>query len=217
MKGLIIKDLINISKNFKTVGALLIFYAAIASMSESPDSFIGIFSIIFAMYVLMTYSYDEMARWDSYALTMPLSRDNIVQGKYLTMILLSLLGFLVNNIILFLFNLVTNQENIFEGIEFNAGGAAAIIFFYSIIIPVITKFGVVKARIYLIFIYIVPFALGSLIFKRIKEIYPAPPDKLIAFVETVLKNVYIIVPLILIVFLSISYILSIRIYRKKEF
>ena len=44
-----------------------------------------------------------------------------------------------------------------------------------------------------------------------------PSRELIAFIEVFINNAYIIAPLIVITALGISYNLSIRIYRKKEF
>ena len=148
---------------------------------------------------------------------MPLSRDSIVLGKYLTMLLMALISFTLNSALIIILNIVTMQNNLFKGIKVNAAAAAAVIFFYSIIIPVICKFGIIKARIYILIIYMVPFFLGYLILNKITETYPAPPEKLIVFIETVYKNVYVIVPSVLIVLLGISYFISIRIYRKKEF
>ncbi|CRZ33479.1 ABC-2 family transporter [Herbinix hemicellulosilytica] len=217
MKGLIIKDLINIFKNVKVILLLLIFYGFISVMTDNPGSFIGVFNLLFAMYFLSTYSYDEYANWDNYALTMPVTREKIVLGKYLSMLLVSLTGFMISSAWIVLINYISKQDNIFEGIVINAAIIAAAILFFSVIIPVINKFGIIKARIYIIIIYMVPFLLGSYVFGKVKEIYPTPPEKLISFIEIVIKYVYIIVPLFLLVVLGISYALSVRIYRKKEF
>lgn len=217
MKGLIIKEFINISKSFWVIGALIIFYGAIAFMTDSPSSFSGLFTLIFAMYMLSTYSLDEMARWDSYALTMPLTRDKLIRGKYLMMLILSFMGFLLNMVVLLTLNILTKSESLFDGIEIAVVGAVLVIVFYSIVIPFITNLGIVKARLYFIIIYMVPFMAGSFISKRIKASNTNPPDGLITFIEVVIKNAYIIVPLIMIAALGISYFISIRIYRKKEF
>jgi hypothetical protein len=217
MKGLIIKEFINISKSFWVIGALIIFYGAIAFMTDSPSSFSGLFTLIFAMYMLSTYSLDEMARWDSYALTMPLTRDKLIRGKYLMMLILSFMGFLLNGAVLLVLNIVTKAGSLFDGIEISVGGAVVVIIFYSVIIPIITKLGIVKARLYFIIIYMVPFLLGTMISKKIKEGTANPPEKLIAIIEVIAKNVYIIVPLVLMAALGISYFISIGIYRKKEF
>ena len=62
----------------------------------------------------------------------------------------------------------------------------------------------------------VPFLLVLLLSKKVKEGNLNPPEKLISFIEVVINNVYMIVPLVVIVAFGISYFLSIRIYRKKE-
>lgn len=217
MKGLIIKEFVNISKSFWVIGALIVFYGVIAIMTDSPSSFSGLFTLIFAMFMLSTYSLDEMAKWDSYALTMPISRDNIIQGKYLMMLILSFMGFLVNGAVLLGLNIATKTENLFNGIEISVGGVVVVIIFYSIIIPVITKLGILKARIYFIIIYMIPFLLGSLIFRKIEEGNSTPPEELVSFIELIIDKIYIIAPLGVMVALGVSYCLSIRIYRKKEF
>jgi len=217
MKGLIIKDFLNILKNFKMVGAVLIFYAVLLVMTGNPEGFVGIILMLFAIYFLTTYSADENVKWDSYALTLPISRERIVQGKYVTMLLFTLSGFMFSSILMLIYNVVQNQKNLFNGIKTNAAIAAVVILFNSIMIPVINKVGILKARIYAVVFYMAVFILGSLISDKIMELYPAPPENLVRFVEVVFKNAHIAVPLILLAALIISYIISVRIYRNKEF
>ncbi|CUH93454.1 ABC-2 transporter permease [Herbinix luporum] len=217
MIGLIKKDLLNIYKSIKLIGVLVIFYGFIAFIGNNPQDFSAIFIFIFAMLMLSTYSYDELAQWDRYALTMPLSRDNIVQAKYIMMILIALMGFLVSNISLLVLNRITKADYIFQGIEISAAGSVIIIVFYSIIIPIITKLGVTKARIYFFAIYMVLFMSGSFVFKRIKDKNYIPPKELLDLFELLIKNIYVIIPLLVLLILIISYMISIKIYRKKEF
>jgi hypothetical protein len=217
MKGLIVKDFINVSKNFWVIGVIIIFYGVLAFLTDSPGSFSGMFTLIFAMFLIGTYSLDELANWDSYALSMPLTRDNIVQGKYLMMLLLALLGFLVNAVSLLILNMATKAESLFGGFELPLGGVVVVIIFYSVLLPIISKLGITKARIYFIIIYMVPFLLGMLIYKKLKEDNLIPPERLMEVIEMVKNNIYIIAPLVVIVLLGISYSISIGIYRKKEF
>ncbi|TAH74961.1 MAG: ABC-2 transporter permease [Anaerolineaceae bacterium] len=217
MKGLIVKDFINVSNSFRLVGVMVLFYGAISFLTESPGSFSGMFTLIFAMFLFGTFSLDELANWDSYALTMPLTRENIIQGKYLMMLLLTLIGFLVNAASLLVINIATKAESIFSGFEVPIGGFVIVIIFYSVLLPIIAKVGITKARIYFILIYMVPFLLGMLIFKKVKEDNMVPPERLMDVLEMVKDSIYIIAPLVMIVFLGISYSLSVGIYRKKEF
>lgn len=213
MKGLISKDFLIIIKNFKLAGVVILIYALI-SVVNGDQSFISIFTIISSIYFLSTYSLDENAKWDSYALTMPLTREKIIAGKYLSMLLNTFLIFLISNILTIAINVSAKNENIFDGIKNNAIAFAAIIIFYSIIIPVIYKVGIVKARIYIFIICLIPVTFGTLIFKKM---YPASHEKLVHFIELFMNNLYIALPLLLLVILGISYMISIQIYRKKEF
>ena len=217
MKGLIVKEFINLSKSFILVGLMIIFYGIFSFMTDSPGSFSGMFTIMFAMFLFSTYSLDEMANWDIYALTMPLTRDNIIQSKYLLMLMLSFLGFIISAGSLLLLNLATKAEDLFAGFELPTGGFAIVIIFYSILLPIVSKLGIIKARIYFVAIYMLPFIIGVFIYKKVKESIPILPEKLITFIELIKDNIFIIVPLVLIIALGISYYLSIRIYRKKEF
>lgn len=138
--------------------------------TESPGSFTSIILLVLAMAMLTTYSYDEMANWDLYALTLPLTRDDIIQAKYMFMLVMSLLGFALNCLSLIVINWMTKVDNVFDGVNNVALGTTIIILFYSILIPIITKVGITKARIYIILFCIIPFAFGNFVFKEIKKI-----------------------------------------------
>lgn len=217
MKGLIVKDLINISRSIKIVLALVVFYGVMALTTESPGGFTSIILLVLAIATLSTYSYDEMANWDLYALTLPISRNNLIQAKYIFMLIMSLLGFVLNSLALIAINGMMKVDNLFDGINYVALGTGIVILFYSIIIPFVTKVGITKARIYILVTYMVPFLFGSLIFEQIKKVSPNPPNGLVEFLEMIIRNAHIIIPSAIIIILGISYCISIRVYSKKEF
>lgn len=217
MKGLILKDIINLKKNIKIFGISLVFYIVFA-FSMGDSSFVStMLTLVFAMLTLTTYSIDDFAKWDSYALTMPIKKEDIVRGKYLVMLLLAAASFLINDIILLILNYIMKKENIFDGISIAAGGAAVVIMFYGIIIPFVTKLGVEKARIIILAIYMTPFLLGTIIFRELKKLYPEPPASLVSIGKVLMDNIYILVPLALVIILFVSYLISVRIYKNKEF
>lgn len=217
MKGLIIKDLINMKKNFRFLSAFALIYVVMSFTMESPGYFSSMFTLIFAMLTLSSYSLDEMAKWDGYALTMPISKDNMVQGKYLFMIMLTTAGFVFNTAVVMLMNIIMKAEKVTSGIGGGALGAAIVILFYSISIPFITKFGVEKSRFIIIAIYMLPFLAGLGIFKLLREHYPEPPKELVRMASLLMDYIYLIVPVVILASLLISYQISIKIYHKKEF
>lgn len=217
MKGLILKDLINLMRNVKIFGLLTVFYIIMSFSMDSSSYFGSMFTLVFAMLIMTTYSYDEAAKWDGYALTMPISKENIIQGKYLVMLLLTVIGCGVSSVISIVLNIIMKNDNIFDGFQISAIGAALVILFYCITIPFITKLGIEKARFVFLIVYIIPFFVGTFVFREIKERYPEPPESLIKLAKAFVDNIYIIVPLMVLSALWISYQISIRIYRKKEF
>lgn len=217
MKGLILKDIINLKKNFKIFGLLIMFYILMSFSMNNSSYFGSMFTLVFAMLIMSTYSYDEMAKWDGYALTMPISRENVIQGKYAVMLLLTAVGFMISSVVLFALNMIMKADNIYDGIQISGVGAALVILFYSITIPFITKLGIEKARYIFFIVYLIPFFIGTYVFRVIKERYPEPPETLVKFAKLLLDNIYIIAPLFVLLALIISYQISIKIYQKKEF
>ncbi len=218
MKGLILKDFINLKKNIKIFSVLIIIYGVMSFASEDAGLFSSTLTILFAVLVMSLYSYDEMAKWDGYALTMPLSRDTIVQGKYLMMLLLTLIGAIVGLSFTFVMNIVSENSISMMDSLLNSGiGASIIIFFYSIAIPFITKLGIEKARMIVMVIYLIPFILTITIKKAIESGNVIMPENMTNMINYVIEHAYFILPVVVLLALCISYTISIRIYRKKEF
>lgn len=217
MKGLILKDLINLKKFLTTCIVFIFIYGVMAIAQEDASMFSSIISMVFAAMTFSTFSFDEMAKWDSYALTMPLTRDNIVMGKYFTLLTLTLISTVIGLVIVPILNLYLKVENVFFGINACALGAVIIILFYCITLPIIFKLGIEKARLIFAMIILLPFVAGYMIFKAINNGSLVFTDTQLRIWEVVTKNVYIIIPLVIILALGISYSISIKIYRRKEF
>ncbi|MDF2538398.1 MAG: putative rane protein [Herbinix sp.] len=217
MKGLIIKDFINLKKNIKILGALTLLYGFMSFAQEDASFFASIFSMLFAILLLSTYSYDDMSKWESFALTMPFQREMIVRGKYYVMLLLTLSGAAFSAIFTVILNVVLKKEDLLGGIQVSAVGAAIVVLYYCILIPFITKLGVEKARYVFFAIYVIPFIIGYMINKNLQNNSLKIPEALLELGDLIMKNVYVIAPLALIAALLISYNISVNIYKKKEF
>ena len=61
MKGLILKDLLNLRKNLKTTVIICIFYSVLFS-TLNPAVLSGIVTMLFTMQILSTFSYDDYAQ-----------------------------------------------------------------------------------------------------------------------------------------------------------
>ena len=203
MKGLIIKDFINLKKQSKVIGALVIFYLLISITSKNNSMFGAMMLILFAMMPITAISYDEKANWDKYGLTMPVSRTDMVLSKYILGLILSSFALILNFIAQIFMGTEMNTENI--TVIFVIFGIS--ILFISLLLPIIFKFGVEKGRMLMIVVLMLP----TLIIMLLPEIVKTPPSE-----EMIVKALYAL-PFIIVIFYLLSIFISVNIYKKKEF
>ncbi len=206
MKGLILKDLLNLRSTFKMLGAMIVFFA-VAFLREGNSFVFGIIILMFAMMVVTTISYDDLAKWDAYALTMPVTRAEMVLSKYLVMVLLNTLGAVLSLIIGIVGSFLMNQSFDLE-ILVIVGLVYLIAFIFgSLIIPLIYKFGTEKARLMLFLCALIPTAL-FLLLEQFNVPLPTTGNPWIYLILLVACSVIGVI---------LSYLISLKIYTKKEF
>ncbi|NLC17603.1 MAG: ABC-2 transporter permease, partial [Clostridiales bacterium] len=71
MKGLIIKDFINLKKSLKMFLIMSVLYFFIAINTDNPYFFTSMLTVLLAITTVSLFAYDDMAKWDVFALTMP--------------------------------------------------------------------------------------------------------------------------------------------------
>ena len=152
MKGLIIKDLINLKRQAKVIIFLMAFYIFLAITSENSSMFSGIVTVFCAILPITALSYDEKAKWDKYALTMPVSRRDMVISKYLLGGIFFLAAFIIN----FAFNIFTSDDTINVALLISLAFSGVGILFLSFLLPVIFKYGVEKGRLLMFAILFIP-------------------------------------------------------------
>lgn len=206
MKGLILKDLLNLKSIFKMLGVMMLFFAVIF-IPQGNGFIFGMIILMFAMMVVTTISYDDLARWDAYALTMPVTRKEIVLSKYLVMAILNTLGAVLSLIVGLLGTIIMGQSFSMEILAIIGVIYLIALIFGSVIIPLIYKFGTEKARLMLILCALIPTALILLV-EQLNVPLPTTGNPWIYL--TILIS-FSVVGLIL------SFLISLKIYSKKEF
>lgn len=212
MKGLIIKDILNLKKQIKTVFFIILIYAGF-SLTSSNDysnmqsSFIsGIIILLSITVSISSFSYDEYSKWDKYAASLPVSRKNIVLSKYILSILFLLAGFIVSLLYTIIIMLTGNTVNILETILSICIMISIAILIISILLPSVYKFGVEKARILMFAIYFTPTIIIVLLSRF----------NLVTLSENQLMLIFKLLPVFAIVILIISFLISCKIFEKKE-
>lgn len=217
MYGLVLKDLINLTKSVRLYFIVILLYGAMSFVQKDTSFFSVMFIFLFGILTLTSYSYDDLAKWDSYALTMPIDKKDIVRGKYLLLFVLTIIGTIFSMVGCMVLTFLLQSGKLMEGLAVCAAGAAVTLLFYSISLPLITKLGVEKARLICVAVYVLPAFGGAMIVRALKASNIVIPDQLIKIGLYVLDHVYVFVPIILLVLIAISYSISVKIYTKKEF
>ena len=209
MMGLIIKDLLLIKENWKQLLIFALIFIVIGLEGNQILTFVPIFLSL--MVLLSTFSYDDYNKWNSYAVTLPNGRKNIVRAKYVASIGLSVLAILFTYLMIMISGIMNHQLNLEETTVTLLGCWSAVVLLQSFMYPLIFKVGLEKGRIFLFVLFIGVSALLGLVFQNIKI---SLPTEVISFLEHYLV---IILPLVMIILLSISYKISEKIVQKKEF
>lgn len=211
MAGLFIKDILGLKRYMKQLSVSLILFIILSFSIKSPSYLMGMVVLMSSMTVLTSMTYDDMAKWDKYALSMPLSRSDLVGAKYLLLIAITMSMGIISSVLAFIMSLYFKTERPWEA--FVIGGAICLIAFiiFSIILPLAFKLGVEKSRIFIGIIFGIP-ALLVLAYSNLGNDFNIPIPT-----EEQVKLVLYASPFVTIAILYLSYRISIGILQKKEF
>lgn len=213
MKGLLLKDLCNFRKYGKQLTVILALYVFLGMFIDSFQFMEVCIIVMGGMMVLTSISYDELAKWDEYALTMPISRRVIVKSKYTLLLLTTVTGCIISLCYGLLIQTMKGGTALRDfGLLVGIVGELTLIGF-SIILPLVFRYGVEKARIWLLCILMTPTILAVII---TKYILPSVTIEM----ETIIrigKIVGMLTPAITILILYFSYFVSTQIFEKKAF
>jgi ABC-2 type transport system permease protein len=202
MKGLILKDIYNLKRQYKVLLLLLVFYTGFSLFTGDAGFLTGVLSLMMVMLTITTLAYDERSKWEKFALTMPVSRKDLVLGKYLLGFLLSVAAFIMN--LVFLTVAPTKQET--EALPTAAATLGISLFFLCVILPVLFKFGVEKGRMLMMLIFFVPTGIILLLSKT----------ELPSISEGFMRLLPYLCILFMVIIAYVSVQVSLAIYRKKE-
>lgn len=223
MKGLLIKDTKIILQNKKFIIFALVLAAVMAfSQSEFTSSVLfGYVTVLFSLMAINTLAYDENDKSIIFLMTLPINRNTYVKEKYILAFIVSFLGFMLTSV--FCIALRPNQA-----VELLAEGIATyivLLLFQMIMIPARLKLGNEKSGV-------VALVFGVLVFVIIgvsKNIANRISTQQIwltlsgieHFIESFLSMNKLLIAAILLLFVitfcMVSFLISVRIMRKKEF
>jgi len=204
LAGLMLKDLLNLRSTIKTlIVMLLIFVVLLISMGSIMPIFF--LMIIFAAILPTTsITMDDMGKWDRYALTLPVTRKDIVRSKYLLMIILIGSAILIS-VIIAAVSYYMMSDNVMSFWIILLVSAVGILY-SSLILPLLYKFSSEKTR----YIMLLPMILVGILIGGCVIIFgDSLPENLLLYI--------LITAAVSVAAFIASYFVSVRLYEKKEF
>ena len=216
MTGLVWKDILVMRKTLKTYVLFLGFYLLLAVLGMFELSFVtAMVNVIVMMLPIGAFSYDEIAKWDRYAMTLPVSRRAIVGARYLFVLLMALSA-AAFGLLACVFLSITRDTDLTENLASILVSMGVALFIADILLPLSYKLGPERARPYLYVVVFLPSVVlfGAYQFGLLDYVDLSWID---ALPNAGILGVFATVPLAMLVGLGVSFLISCRIVEQKEF
>ena len=155
MKGLIIKEFLGLRRYFRILAVLMVLYIFMAFGMTSVSIFASVNAILIMICSLSSFSYDSYNHWNEFALSLPLSRADLVKSKYLFILLLCAFGTVITLALSLIVGLIIHlpmQEILISTLV----SLLVALFLGGLITPFIYKFGTEKARFIMMITVLIP-------------------------------------------------------------
>lgn len=183
MKSLILKDLYNIGHNSKSMLFILLVFAFILIPMYGAENYIFICAILCCMMIVTTFSFDDNSDWTKYAMIMPVSKKDIVIGKFITLLVFNSIGTLTGIVIGTIGSAAIGKfsftlESILSLLFMSLSALTIAEIFGSMSIPLVYKFGAEKGRMLLLISFLIPAGIFFLFYRLFLLLGIPATDKL---------------------------------------
>ena len=214
MNGLLKKEWYIMAKQMRFWIVLMLVYSALSVTGVWGSGMMSAMVCVILFTAPMSlFTQDRMSHWDAFAAALPNGRRAAVKARYLFSLALALFCIVLVMACSALLYLLGLAENANWAELLVTGGFSVFLslFFISILMPLLYRFGPDKARIMIIIVYLFVF-LGVIGFFMIL------PEGTVENLET---KFYLLLPVVLLVVLAaalcLSYRISLAIHQKQEF
>ena len=216
MTGLIMKDILVMRKALTSYLFIMVLYAVMALLDIFNFGFIITFVQVMLMVLPITaFAYDEQAKWDRYAISLPVGRNRVVGARYLFVLVLALCTFslaLFGIAIIYLLQ----QEDLVEMLLTLMVSASIGLLVPAIILPLNYKLGAERARPYLYTVIFIPVIVVVLL-SKLDLLDLSALNALEALSPAFIIGGAALLPLVGLAALVISYLISCRVAAGKEY
>lgn len=223
MLTLVLKDILVQKRSFTTAAIFsLLFLIAFQSWQGQGAYMMGAIAVVY-LFIAGAFSYDERNKGDVLLNSLPLNRKDIVTARYISLLVFTSLGILMEAVTGFIIVSLNIPINIrYMEISDIAAIILSVCLVFSIYIPLYFKFGYFKSRFFNILLYVLCFGVSGVV-TTIKQLFTEEQNEQIMNFMIDLTGkipnwtqgpVFI---LAVIVILMISFSISLKFYSRREF
>ncbi|NCB50583.1 MAG: ABC-2 transporter permease [Clostridia bacterium] len=202
MKGLLLKDIINLKQQIRIYLLIIAIWLALTIVNEDSNFFGGVMMMLSVLVPISAMAYDDKAKWDKYALTMPVSKKDLVNSKYVLMLLCAVVGGFISEVVSVIITKDVGNSLTMTMVFMSLG-----IIFASIVLPLIFKFGTEKGRLIMFLVVLLP-SLGAVLLSKLGIELPG---------AEAVEKAMVFLPFTAIAAIVLSMLISTAIYNRKEF
>ena len=208
MKGLIFKDFVNIKSQLKLYIMFVAGFFVLGLVSGATEVLSALMPMLAVLIPITAVAYDDLSGWNGFALSMPVSRADLVTARYLFTEMI-----MVAMAVITCAEYIAVSRNIGEAVMTTVLLYAVSNLMFAVIMPIILKFGVQKARA--IFMVIAAGAAAMIVWLSGERTSAIGDAVLSVKLNDAAIFVIAIAGSLLLVFISMK--LSQVIYRRKDF
>lgn len=208
MIGLIKKDILSQKKTLLLLLVFLIVYAVL--FWGQLSFFYYFFALLNILVCLSVFTLDEQAKWDSFAMALPVSRGDIVAARYSLGAITAVISAAVTGILTGI-----TASDWLNGLFQGSLLLSAILLIEAIALPLIFQFGVTKSRYFLVGVMLIPSLLVMLL-SQTDMLSEEWIDNVISNATTILQSYgWLALPVCVVLFV-LSGFLSRMVYSRKD-
>ena len=149
MKGLLYKDLMVVLDSARMMAVIIVLFLVTAVAGNGFSMVSSMMALLVVTLAISSFSYDDLAHWDIFAATLPISRRKLVLSKYVFLLLLGAGALVLNVVLAFATTLIVPDADFQFQIATGLLSTLVACILDIAIIPLIYKFGAEKSRILL--------------------------------------------------------------------
>lgn len=216
MTGLIWKDFLVMRKPLKSYVLLIGIYIILAYLDIFDYSFIITFvQVILAVLPISAFAYDELSKWDRYAMSLPLGRRGVVGARYLFVLALTLCTTALGLGGTAMLTLVHKADAVEMLLTLEVSTTIGLLV-PAIMLPLCYKLGAERARPYLYAIIFIP-TIAFVLLAKAEIIDFSSLSRLEALSPSAILGGGVLLPAAGLAALAVSYLISCRVTAGKEY